>query len=222
METIQGIICHIGNARALDFEFCVVVLNQPTMTRPQSTNSIEIKSGPSGRAMAQAMETDLVEALQQHLNLERRASSCYFAMAIWCSERELRGFSSFLIEESKSEQEHASEFADYLIARGQTAELHDLPAPRQTWISPEEIMAASFQMEADVTTSLHQLYFMAERCSDVRTTIFLDPTIENQIKSEHQFAHLLGRVRFAQNQPAPLLIIDDELSENKTKPSTLR
>ncbi len=171
--------------------------------------------------MAQAMEADLVEALQGHLNLERRAASAYFAMAIWCAERELRGFSSFFSDESRSEQEHASKFADYLIARGQTANLHDLPAPRQSWNSPEELMAASFQMEADVTTSLHQLYSMAERSSDVRTTVFLDPTIENQIKSEHQFAHLLGRVRFAQNQPAPLLIIDGELSDDKNMPSEL-
>ncbi len=171
--------------------------------------------------MAQAMEADLVEALQQHLNLERRAAAAYFAMAIWCSERELRGFSSFFSDESRSEQEHASKFADYLIARGQTAKLHDLPAPRQNWNSPEELMAASFQMEADVTTSLHQLYSMAERSSDVRTTVFLDPTIDNQIKSEHQFAHLLGRVRFAQNQPAPMLIIDGELSEEKNMPSEL-
>ena len=74
-------------------------------------------------------------------------------------------------------------------------------------------MAVSFQMESDVTTSLHQLYSMAERSTDTRTTVFLDPTIDAQVKSEDEFAYLLGRVRFAQNQPAALLIIDNELGK---------
>ena len=51
---------------------------------------------------------------------------------------------------------------------------------------------------------------MAERESDIRTTVFLDPIIELQLQSEHEFAHLLGRVRFADRQAAALLIIDNE------------
>ena len=51
---------------------------------------------------------------------------------------------------------------------------------------------------------------MAERESDIRTTVFLDPIIELQLQSEHEFAHLLGRVRFADHQAAALLIIDNE------------
>ncbi len=45
--------------------------------------------------MAQPMDAGLLEALQQHLNMERSASTTYFAMAIWFAERELRGFSHF-------------------------------------------------------------------------------------------------------------------------------
>ena len=82
-------------------------------------------------------------------------------------------------------------------------------------------MEDSFQMEADVTTSLHQLYAMAERSSDMRTTVFLDPTIESQVNSENEFAHLLGRVRFAKNDSSALLIIDGELSAGNHSPSLL-
>ena len=184
-------------------------------------SSIDLATGPAGRAIAQPMEASLVDALQQHLTMERNASAAYFALAIWFAERELRGFSKFFKEESLSEQEHASKFADYLIARGQTVELHDVPSPRQTWNSYEEIIAPSVTMEADVTTSLHQLYSIAERASDIRTTVFLDPTIENQLNSENEFAHLLGRVKFAQNQPSALLIIDGELQDGKNSPAIL-
>jgi ferritin len=82
-------------------------------------------------------------------------------------------------------------------------------------------MAASFQMETDVTSSLQQLYAQAERVSDVRTTTFLDEVIVGQVASEHELAHLLGRVRFAQGQPAALLIIDQELSNDNHQPASL-
>jgi len=167
------------------------------------------------------MEASLVETFHQHLTLERQASAAYFAMAIWFAERELRGFAHFFKGESRDEQDHAATFADYLIARGQAVVLEALVAPRQNWASPEEIMAASFQMEADVTTSLQQIYVMAERNGDLRSTTFLDPHISGQLDSENQFAHLLGRVRLAQNQPAALLILDAELAEGQHEPAKL-
>ena len=187
----------------------------------QSTSTVSPIAGPAGRAMAQSMEAALVEALHHHLTMERTAHAAYFAIAIWFAERELRGFSHFFKLEAVQEQEHAAHFADYLIARGQAVALQALPAPRQDWSTTDEIMAASFQMESDVTTSLHQLYAMAERSSDMRTTVFLDPLIENQVNSEDQFAHLLGRVRFTQNQPSAMLILDGELSNGNHSPARM-
>ncbi|MEB3156473.1 MAG: hypothetical protein VKO26_03440 [Cyanobacteriota bacterium] len=51
-----------------------------------------IPTAPAGRAMAQPMEESLLEGLQDHLTLERRACVAYWAMALWAAERELRGF----------------------------------------------------------------------------------------------------------------------------------
>ena len=176
---------------------------------------MSLSTGPAGRAMAYPMESDLVEAFQQHLTLERKASAQYFAISIWFAERDLSGFSSFFKQESFDEHEHATNFANYLVARGQTVVLHDLAAPKQSWASIEDVIAESFQMEADVTTSIHQLYAFAERTSDTRTNVFLDPIIESQTQSEDNFAHILSRVRFANNQPSAILIIDGEFESNK-------
>lgn len=191
------------------------------MTGLVSTGSLSLALGPAGRAMAQPMDGALLDGLQDHLNMERAASAAYFAMAIWSAERELKGFAHFLKSESRAEQEHAGRFADYLIARGQTVDLQDIAAPKQDWVSVEEIMAASFQMETDVTSSLQQLYIQSERVSDVRTTTFLDEVLVGQVASEHEFAHLLGRVRFAQGQPAAVLLIDQELSNGNHEPASL-
>ena len=113
--------------------------------------------------MAEAMDPDLLDGLQQHLNMERQAHSAYFAASIWFAERELRGFSRFFQSESANEHSHAGRVGDYLIARGQTIILQALEAPNQTWEAPVDLMATSFLLECDLTTSLQQLYAMAER-----------------------------------------------------------
>ncbi len=175
-------------------------------------NSINLNIGPSGRAIAQPMDPDMVDALYQHTSLERTASAQYLAMSLWFLERELRGFSSYFKNESLAEQEHGYIFSKYLIARGQTSLLDEVPKPIQSWESVEEVIKLSFQMEADVTSSVQQIYSMAERSNDTRTTVFLDPVIDEQIKSEDEMAYILGKVKFSNNDPSAIFIIDNELN----------
>ena len=192
------------------------------LSTSNSNAVVSIETGPAGRAIAEAIDPDLLNAIQDHLNMERQAHASYFAAAIWFAERELRGFSKFFKDESSSEHEHAAKFGEYIIARGQSVALKAVEAPLQSWASPADVMASAFQMEVDVTTSLQQLYAMAERVSDTRTTVFLDPMVEMQTQSEHEFAHLLGRVKFADNQAAALLLIDNELDQGNNKPASLQ
>ena len=192
------------------------------LSTSNSSPSSLIVCGPTGRAIAEAIDTDLLNAIQAHLNIERQAHASYFAAAIWFAERELRGFSRFFRDESNSEHEHAAKFAEYIIARGQGVALKAVDAPLQGWASPADVIASAFQMEVDVTASLQQLYSMAERTNDTRTTVFLDPMVEMQTQSEHEFAHLLGRVKFADNQAAALLLIDNELDQGNNKPASLQ
>ena len=173
--------------------------------------SIDLLKGPSGRAIAHPMDEAILEAFSEHITIERLASAQYFAQALWFAERELRGFSKFFEHESKDEQEHASNFSKYLIARGQSVSLDKLPAPKLNFASALDVVTESFQMEADVTTSVQQLYSLAERANDTRTNVFLDPVIEDQIKSEDEFAYLIGKIKLAADNPSALFIIDKEL-----------
>ena len=193
--------------------FCVLSPRFFVMQSATSSCSVGLNLGPSGRAIAQPIDVDLLDALYQHTSLERVSSAQYLAMSIWFLERELRGFSSFFKKESLSEQEHGFNFAKYIIARGQSVVLDEVTKPIQEWQTVEELITLSFQMEADVTASVQQLYSMAERSNDSRTTVFLDPVIDEQIKSENEMAYLLGKVKFADNQPSALFIIDNELNK---------
>ena len=178
-------------------------------------------TGTGGRPVAQALPPGLLDSLQQHLQLELNASAAYWALAIWFSEREWRGFSQHFHHESDQERGHAGLIADYLIARGQPVVLGAIEAPRQNWDTIEEIAAAVFQLEVDVTTSLQQIYGLAEQSGDVRSTVFLDPLIAQQTEAENEAAHLLGRVRIAAGQGAALLILDAELAAGLASPAKL-
>ena len=190
------------------FDLAFFVMNSVT------SNPLALDRGPAGRAVAQPMDDDLLQALYQHTSLERVSSAQYLAMSLWLLERELRGFSSFFKKESLSEQEHGFNFAKYLIARGQSVVLEEVSKPIQNWETVEDLVSLSFQMEADVTSSVQQLYSMAERSNDTRTTVFLDPVIDEQIRSEDEMAYLLGKVKFSKNDPSALFIIDNELNVN--------
>ena len=172
-----------------------------------------VNLGPSGRAVAQPMDVGLLDNFYEHLTMERYANVQYFSIYLWFQERDLDGFASHFLSESQGEMEHAYKFANYFIARGQTVKLNKLPAPIQTWDSIEDIISYSFNMEADLTYSLQQLYSISERISDTRTSVFLDPIVDAQTKSEDEFAHILGKVKFAANQPSALLLIDSDLKK---------
>ena len=169
--------------------------------------------GPSGRAIAQEIDTNLLDNFFEHLTMERNANIQYFSMSLWFKERELRGFSSFFLNESNEEMSHVKKFTDYLIARGCKINLKDLPSPVQEWDSIQELINFAFKMESDLTTSLEQLYSISERASDIRSSVFLDPIVEAQINSEDAFAYLSGKVKFSENQPSAILLIDKELNE---------
>ena len=182
------------------------------MSKSALNQKSKIHFGPSGRAVSQEIDNDLLDNILQHLTMERNANVQYFSMSLWFQERDLNGFSSFFLKESKDELEHAYKFTDYLIARGQTVNLYELAKPNQQWESIQELITYAFNMEADLTISLQQLYALSERTSDIRTNVFLDPIVESQIKSEDEFAHILGKVTFSGNDPSALLIIDEYLS----------
>ena len=182
-----------------------------TVNNLKTTKHINL--GPSGRAVAQPMDAGLLDNFYEHLTMERYANVQYFSIYLWFQERDLDGFATYFLSESQGEMEHAYKFSNYFIARGQTVKLNELPSPIQTWDSIEDLISYSFNMEADLTSSLQQLYSIAERISDTRTCVFLDPIIEAQTKSEDEFAHLLGKVKFAAKQPSAILLIDSDLKK---------
>ena len=124
--------------------YYLYILFEKTMNNLQTTKIVNL--GPSGRAVAQPMDVDLLDNFYEHLTMERYANVQYFSIYLWFQERDLDGFASYFLSESQGEMEHAYKFANYFIARGQTVKLKELPAPIQTWDSIEELISYSFNI----------------------------------------------------------------------------
>ncbi len=188
------------------------------ITTPAANVLVNDTPLPSRRPVAQAMEGEVLEGLLQHLQMELQASYTYWSLAIWFSQRDLNGFAAYAKAESDGERAHAALFADYLVGRGQAIQLMPLEQPRQEWLNVEDVLVSVFAMEAEVTTSLQQLYGLAERCADFRTSVFLDPLIKGQVDAENEVGNLLGKVRLCGTDMAALLGVDQALQAGAQPP----
>tara|TARA_B100000700_G_C14227664_1_gene482204 strand:- start:138 stop:386 length:249 start_codon:yes stop_codon:yes gene_type:complete len=57
--------------------------------------SFEVLTGPSGRAIAQPMDKGLLEAIYEHITMERNASAQYFSIKSGSQKGNLEDFQNF-------------------------------------------------------------------------------------------------------------------------------
>ncbi len=94
--------------------------------------------------------------IQRQLNHEWSAAHAYTALAVWCAERNLKGFAQFFHKQSGEEREHAQKFMDHLLDRGAMPELLAIPAPMTKFKSVLEAAQYARQMEQANTTGIHR------------------------------------------------------------------
>jgi ferritin len=158
------------------------------------------------------MTKDLLKGLNQHLTLEFRAAHEYLAMAIWLAEHDLPGFSKWMRQQSSDELLHAQRIIDHLVERDQRVVLPAIAAPPGSWKSAEALCAHVLKNEQDVTSSINDLYAMAEKAKDRPATIMLQWFVNEQMEEEAAARAVLGRIRLAGNTGVGLLMIDQELA----------
>ena len=187
------------------------------MITTPTTEALAVASRPAQRRrpVPRALSADVLSHLQLHLQMELQASYDYFRVAVWLAERDLKGFAAFARQEALNEHQHACLVADHLIDRSQPVELATLQPNTSTWDSVEAVTQFIFDNEVAVTASAQQIYSMAERAGDYITSVFLDGVSQQQTDSEAQAAYVMSRVRLAGEDPAALILIDQELSRGE-------
>jgi ferritin len=158
------------------------------------------------------MNKDLLKGMNDHLKLEFRAFHEYLAMAIWLSEHDLPGFSTWMRKQSSDELAHAQRIIDHLVERDQKVVLPAIAAPPASWKSAEVLCDHVLKNEREVTASINDLVSLADKSKDRPASVMLQWFVNEQMEEEAAARAVLGRIRLAGNTGVGLLMIDQELA----------
>jgi ferritin len=146
---------------------------------------------------------ELIQAINAHLASEFQASHTDLAMSIWLRERDLAGFSQYMLERRDKERGHAARMIAYLVDCDETMKLPRLEAPERSWASLQELFDQVYAMEKGMTASINRLYGLAESKSDRTATAMLDWFVAEQLQEEAEARFVLKRLRLAHGCLSP-------------------
>jgi ferritin len=156
---------------------------------------------------------ELTRAINNHLAAEFQASHTYLAMSIWLREKDLVGFSSYMLTKSNEERGHASRMIAYLVDSDQDVELPTIEAPQRDWSSVQALFDNVYDLEKGVTASIHHLYTLAEGLGERSATAMLDWFVSEQLQEEAEARFVCKRLRLAGDNSAALLLLDQQFLE---------
>ena len=159
------------------------------------------------------MTPTLTAAFNRQIAAEFAAAYKYLAMAAYFDGLDLSGFAHWMEVQHEEEIVHARKFFDFVLERGAEVELAEIPAPPQSFSSPEDAFAAALASEESVTAMIHDLYRLAQEEDDYSSIPLLAWFVEEQNEEEASVSRILQRVRMAADNPAALLVLDRELGE---------
>ena len=157
------------------------------------------------------MPEDLEAAFNRQVTMELTSATAYLQMAAFFAGRNLVGMSGWMRAQAGEERSHADRFFDFIVDRGNTVQLGDVPAPRSDFAGPEEAFEASLAQERAVTEAIHSLYRLASDLGDLASFPFLQTFIAEQNEEESMVQTILDRLRLAGGDSGAIFLLDHEL-----------
>lgn len=148
--------------------------------------------------------------LQEAVHEELYASNLYKHLANQCQRVGLFGASKYFNKESAEELEHYGYHVQYLNDRGSVAEIPAIEAFTGSVSTLEAAIDLAYNAELELGTK-YQAWYSAVHSSDPTTAQYLLKFLAIQAESIGAYADLKTRLAIAANNPAAILIIDQEL-----------
>lgn len=169
----------------------------------------------AGRTISPAV----VAELSRQLNQEQFAAYSYTAMALWCEDRNFKGFARYFNRQSGEEREHARKFMDHLLDRGVLPELAALAAPRAQFASLMDVARHALVMEQENTAGIAAAYEVALRETDYPAQVLLHWFITEQVEEEDWAQEMIDRLARAEC-PGGLADLDRHIERYLTEEVT--
>jgi ferritin len=156
------------------------------------------------------LPTTIQDALNRHVTAELFSSNLYLAMSGWCEAKAYKGFARWLRVQAEEERAHALKMLDFLLARGGTARVGAVEAPRAEYGSVQEVFDEVLAHERKVTAGVNDLHARAGGEKDPATQVFLQWFIAEQVEEEATAQEIADRLRLIGDKPATILYLDKE------------
>lgn len=138
---------------------------------------------------------DLATAFNQQIGNEFGASMQYVAIAAHFQQRQLTLLAKLFMEQAEEERMHAMKFVQYILDTKGDLQLPSIAAPKPTFGSAEEAVAAALAWEQDVTRQIGALMDLAVKESDYLAQSFLQWFIDEQLEEVVKMDRLLGVIK---------------------------
>ncbi len=157
---------------------------------------------------------DLQNLINRLIHIEQISTTLYLAMSAYMDRINYTGMASWLRVQSNEERTHMLALIDYMNDRGGTVKLDALPAQKTDFGSPLETFRQVLAHEQYVTNSYRQAYNYAVQ-ADPQVAVIINDFLREQIEEEAQSQRIVDRLSLASDNPAALLVLDQELGQRK-------
>ncbi|MEM1522349.1 MAG: ferritin [Thermofilaceae archaeon] len=160
-------------------------------------------------------QLELVNDFNRQLNQELRNAYLYLSMAAYFESVTLPGFAHYFTVQAREELEHAMKFYRFMVDRGWSVELQEIPKPKTRWASVLEAAEDFLNAEIENTKRIWRMVDLARQAGDKAAESFLKWFVDEQVEEEKNASELLARVKLVKDHPAGLLALDRMLAERK-------
>ena len=140
---------------------------------------------------------ELATAFNQQIGNEFGASMQYVSIAAHFQQRSLTLLAKLFMEQAEEERTHAMKFVKYVLDTKGELLIPAIAAPKPSFTSAEDAVAAALAWEQDVTRQIGKLMDLAVKESDYLAQSFLQWFIDEQLEEVVKMDRLLGVVRQA-------------------------
>ena len=150
---------------------------------------------------------DVIDSLNAQLGRELEAHLQYLSISSWFDAEGLPELTRFFAVQAAEEHVHAMKFLDYVQDVGGPVVIPGLAAPKPSFESAEEAVAASLEWENAVTAQIDAIMDLAIDRRDHATQAFLQWFVSEQVEEVATMSELLQVTRRAGE--SNLLLLED-------------
>ena len=155
----------------------------------------------------------LHKGLVEQIAKEFYSEYLYLAMAVKFEEMNLEGFANWMYKQAEEEHTHGMKILKYLVERGNTIEIKEIPQPKLKSDDVKAIFQQSLEHEQFVTKSINDLMDVAIETNDHATKLFLNWFVEEQVEEEASVEKIINYLDMIGDKGNGLFMIDRELAK---------